>query len=66
MVTDTTKTFSPDVDKEHHLDENFTMLELEKEFKNLPRSTAFDKDHIHVSMLKHFGPKMKQSLLILF
>ena len=49
-----------------HLDDKITMPELEKEIKNLPRSTAFDTDNIHVSMLKHFGPKMKQSLLNFF
>ena len=42
------------------------MPELEKEIKNLPRSTAFDTDNIHVSMLNHFGPKTKQSLLNFF
>ena len=65
-VSVTAKNLGTDVENVHHLDDEITMPELEKEIKNLPRSTAFDTDNIHVSMLKHFGPKMKQSLLNFF
>ena len=46
--------------------EDFSMYELECAIKNIPQSDAFDNDGIHASMLKHFGIRMKLSLLKLF
>ena len=64
-VSVTAKILGTDVENVH-LDDKITMPDLEKEIKNLPRSTAFDTENIDVSMLKHFGPKMMQSLLNFF
>ena len=41
-VSLTANNLGTDEDNVHHHDEEFTMPELEKEIKNLPRSTVFD------------------------
>ena len=65
-VSDNVKNLGTEMDGVHHFDEEFTISELDKEIKNLPQSTSYDPDNIHVTMLKHFGPKMRQCLLNLF
>ena len=49
----------------HELDRDFSMVELNETLKNC-RSSLFDNDMIHVTMLKKLEPNMKNLLLFLF
>ena len=49
----------------HELDRDFSMVEINDALKNC-RSSSFDNDIIHVTMLKKLGANMKDFLLFLF